>query len=120
MELKYKNILEFDKIQKILADCATNDISREMIYNLEPSSDIGEVSRLQEELAYAIQLLLKKGNPDISNLIDVTASIKRGEKGGMMSAKELLHIGRVLKIARSLIAYHDEPSVLSYLFDCLT
>ena len=120
MELKYKNILEFDKIQKMLADCATNDISREMIYNLEPSSDMDEVSKLQEELAYAIQLLMKKGNPDISNLVDVTASIKRGEKGGMMSAKELLQIGRVLKIARSLIAYHDEPSVLSYLFDCLT
>lgn len=120
MEQKYKNILEFDKIQKMLADCATNDISREMVYNLEPSSDIDEVTKLQEELAYAIQILLKKGNPDISGLSDITASIKRGEKGGMMSSKELLQIARVLKIARSLIAYHDEPSVLSYLFDCLT
>lgn len=120
MEQKYKNILEFNKIQKMLADCATNDISREMIYNLEPSADIYEVTKLQEELAYAIQLLLKKGNPDISGLSDITASIKRGEKGGMMSAKELLQIARVLKIARCLIAYHDEPSVLSYLFDCLT
>ena len=120
MEQKYKNILEFNKIQDMLADCTTNEISREMVYKLEPSSDMEEVSGLQKELAYAIQLLLKKGNPDISGLSDVTASIKRGEKGGMMSAGELLKIARVLKIARALTAYHDEPSVLSYLFDCLT
>lgn len=120
MEQKYKNILEFNKIQNMLADCTTNDISRNMVYKLEPSADVEEVSKLQEELAYSIKLLLKKGNPDISALSDITAAIKRGEKGGMMSAKELLQIARVLKIARSLIAYHDQASVLSYLFDCLT
>ena len=120
METKYKNILEFNKIQDMLADCTTNEISREMVYKLEPSPDMEEVAKLQEELAYAIKLILKKGNPDISALLDVTAPIKRGEKGGMMSAGELLRIARVLKIARVLIAYHDEPSVLSYLFDCLT
>lgn len=120
MEQKYKNILEFNKIQNMLADCATNEISRDMVYKLEPSADIDEVTKLQEELAYAIQLLLKKGNPDISGLADITASVKRGEKGGMMNTNELLQIARVLKIARSLIAYHNEASVLSYLFDCLT
>ena len=68
----------------------------------------------------AITLLLKKGNPDIYGLVDITASLKRGEKGGSMNAKELLNIARVLKIARSLRAYHDETSVLSCYFDCLT
>lgn len=120
METKYKNILEFNKIQDMLADCTTNEISREMVYKLEPSSNMEEVAKFQKELAYAIKLILKKGNPDISALQDVTTPIKRGEKGGMMSAGELLRIARVLKIARALIAYHDEPSVLSYLFDCLT
>ena len=83
MEKKYKNILEFNKIQDMLADCTTNSISRDMVYKLEPSSDMDEVSKFQEELAYTIKLLLKKGNPDISGLCDVTASIKRGEKGGI-------------------------------------
>ena len=120
MEQKYKIILEFNKIQNMLADCTTNEISKDMVYKLEPSSNMDEVSRLQEELSYAIKLLLKKGNPDVASLVDITAAIKRGEKGGMMSTAELLHIARVLKISRSLIAFHDEPSVLSYLFDCLT
>ena len=120
MEQKYKNVLEFNKIQDMLADCTTNDISREMVYSLEPSSDIYEVQNLQEKLGYAITLLLKKGNPDIYGLVDISASLKRGEKGGSMNAKELLNIARVLKIARSLRAYHDETSVLSCYFDCLT
>lgn len=120
MEQKYKNVLEFNKIQDMLADCTTNDISREFVYSLEPSSEIDEVQSLQEQLSYAINLLLKKGNPDIYGLVDITASLKRGEKGGSMNAKELLNIARVLKIARSLRAYHDEASVLSCYFDCLT
>ena len=120
MEQKYKNVLEFNKIQDMLADCTTNDISREMAYSLEPSSDIDEVQSLQEQLGYAINLLLKKGNPDIYGLVDITASLKRGEKGGSMNAKELLNVARVLKIARNLRAYHDEESVLSCYFDCLT
>ena len=59
MDQKYKNILEFNKIQDMLADCTTNDISREMVYKLEPSADMEEVSKLQDELSYAIKLLLK-------------------------------------------------------------
>ena len=51
METKYKNILEFNKIQDMLADCTTNEISREMVYKLEPSSHMEEVAKLQEELA---------------------------------------------------------------------
>ena len=120
MEQKYKNVLEFNKIQDMLAGCTTNSISSEKAYKLEPSSDAGEVISLQEQLAYAINLILKKGNPDISGLEDITSALKRGEKGGMMNTGELLNIARVLKIARSLISYHDETSVLSYLFDCLT
>lgn len=120
LEQKYKNVLEFNKIQDMLAGCTTNSISSEKAYKLKPSSDAGEVISLQEQLAYAINLILKKGNPDISGLEDITSALKRGEKGGMMNTGELLNIARVLKIARSLISYHDETSVLSYLFDCLT
>ena len=120
LEQRYKNVLEFNKIQEMLANCTTNEISREMVLCLEPSSDIDEVKALQEQLSYAINLILKKGNPDISGLCDITAAVKRGEKGGVMNTKELLNIARVLKIARNLRSYHDETSVLSYLFDCLT
>lgn len=120
MEQKYKNVLEFNKIQQMLADCTTNEISREKALSLEPSDDADEVRRLQDELACAIGLIMKKGNPDISGLKDVTAALKRGEKGGAMNNSELLQIARVFKIARSLSAYHDEPTVLSYLFDSLT
>ena len=120
LEEKFKNVLEFNKIQKMLADCATNPISSEKAISLGPSHDTEEVRRLQEELACAVGLIMKKGNPDISGLKDVTASLKRAEKGGVMNNAELLQIARVFKIARSLSAYHDEPTVLSYLFDSLT
>ena len=82
LEQRYKNVLEFNKIQEMLANCTTNEISREMVLCLEPSSDIDEVKALQEQLSYAINLILKKGNPDISGLCDITAAVKRGEKGG--------------------------------------
>ncbi len=120
MEQKYINVLEFNKIQQMLAECTTNEISSKKATSLAPSDNIDEVRQMQDELYCAISLIMKKSNPDISGLKDVTASLKRAEKGGVMNNRELLNIARVFKIARSLIAYHDEPDVLSYLFDSLT
>lgn len=120
MENKFKTVLEFNKIQKMLADCTTNEISRQKALELEPCDDFDEVTRLQSELACAVGWIMKKGNPDISGLKDVTASIKRSEKGGIMNNSELLKIARVFKIARAMSAYHSETDELSYLFDSLT
>jgi len=113
VEERYKKILEFNKIQDMLADCTTNEISREIVYRLEPATDIGEVEVLQAKLGCAMELIFKKGNPDISGLHDITSSLKRGEKGGMLNPKELLAIATVFKIARNILAYNDEENILT-------
>ena len=120
MENKYKDTLEFNKIQNMLADLTTNEMSRSLVYKAEPSADISEVLSLQEKLACMIDLVMKKGTPDISGVHDISSALKRGEKGGIMSAKEILQTASIFKIARILISYNDEENILSYLFESLT
>ena len=80
MENKYKDTLEFNKIQNMLADLTTNEMSRSLVYKAEPSADISEVLSLQEKLACMIDLVMKKGTPDISGVHDISSALKRGEK----------------------------------------
>lgn len=120
LEQKYINTLEFNKILDMLSNCATNDISRDMLYKTKPSTDTEQVKKLQNELSCAVNLLQKKGNPDMHGICDITQSLRRGEKGGIMNTKELLSVARVFTVAKNLVSYNSENCVLSYLFDCLT
>jgi len=120
LEQKTLNVLEFNKILEMLKSEATNDLSRKKVDELFPLSDIYAIQTLQDELSEVISLLLRKGSPKIAGMKDITSALKRTEIGGILNTTELLSIAEVLKIARNLLSYYDEQSILSYYFDSLT
>lgn len=120
MEQKTLNVLEFNKILEMLKLEATNDLSRKKVDELFPLSDIDAIQTLQDELSEVISLLLRKGSPRIAGMKDITVALKRSEIGGILNTTELLSIAEVLKIARNLLSYYDEQSILDYYFDSLT
>ncbi len=120
MEQKTLNVLEFNKILEMLKSEATNDLSRRKVDELFPLSDINTIQTLQDELSEGISLLLRKGSPKIAGMKDITSALKRSEIGGVLNTTELLSIAEVLKIARNLLSYYDEHSILGYYFDALT
>jgi len=120
LEQKTLNVLEFNKILEMLISEATNDLSRKKIQELFPFSDINKIKTLQDELSIVISLLLRKGTPRISGMKDITSALKRAEIGGVLNTTELLNVAEVLKIARNLLSYYDEKSILDCYFDALT
>ena len=97
--------LEFDKICAMLADCAPTEGAKAMALRLMPSGDTAEVLRRLHRTTDARRLCDAKGMPPFGTVKDVSAACERAAKGAMLSTRELLEIGRVLRSARGLVDY---------------
>lgn len=98
--------LEFDKICAMLADCAPTEGAREMALCLMPSDDTVDVLRRLRRTTDAKRLCDAKGMPPFGAVKDVSASCERAVKGAMLSTRELLEVGRLLRTTRTLFDYH--------------
>ena len=115
--------LELDQVLALLAESAGSEEGKASCLRLRPSSDLEEVETLLAETTAASDLCTRKGNPSFGEVRDVTASLERAERGGVLQPKELLQIAGVLRCARNIKSYCDEdekPSVLDPLFRGLT
>ncbi len=113
MNSKAIKTLEFNKIQKMLREEASFDMSKQLVDDITPSSDYDEVNLLCKELSCAMDCIYKKGNIKTNGLKELSMPLKRIEKGGVLNISELLSVGNALRIARNLSHYFDEENVLS-------
>lgn len=99
--------LEFDKICRMLSDCAPTEGARSMALCLTPSGDITEVLRRQRRTTDAKRLCDAKGMPSFGSVKDVSAASERAAKGAMLSTRELLEVARLLRSTRALVEYME-------------
>ncbi len=107
---KTLSALEYDKIVAMLAARALTEGARARALTLLPSTDYQTVILRQKKTADAKELLAKKGYPTFSDVVDITGSIERAEKGATLSMHELLQISKLLTVTRGLIDYHEEKN----------
>ncbi|NLT58479.1 MAG: endonuclease MutS2 [Clostridiales bacterium] len=110
IELNQKALttLEFDKVLALLAEQAGCDGARERAAALLPARRLEEAQRLQDATAQACLLIGRKGSPPVYGVKDIRPSVERAEKGALLSPKELLRIGNVLRATRALPAYLEQ------------
>ena len=115
--------LEFDKICTMLADCAPTEGARDMAMRLMPTADTTQVLRRLRRTTDAKRLCDVKGMPPFGSVKDVSATCERAAKGAMLSTRELLEIGRLLRAARQLQDYAENnkpfPTSLDEVFERL-
>ena len=97
--------LEFDKICEMLADCAPTSGAQALARRLMPSSDVVEVLRRQRRTTDARRLMETKGMPPFGTVIDVSDACERAVKGAVLSMREILDVGRLLRSARQVGEY---------------
>ena len=115
--------LELDKVLLQLAECAGSADGKAACIDLRPVSDLTEVQQLLDETTAAVNLSTQKGYPGFSGVTDVSASLDRADRGGVLQPKELLSIGGVLRCARTVKAYaqdDEKKTALDPLFSLLT
>ncbi len=105
--------LEFNKIREKLSALAATEGAKAKLLELIPSTDAVIIARLTEETTKAKEMVVLKGAPPFGGARDISALIERAEKGGALTAGELLSVASTLRIVASLIKYEGNGS------DCL-
>lgn len=120
---KSQQKLELYRVLEMLSACASSQDGKSACLALTPSTDIDEVQQWLDETTVASNLSTRKGYPGFSGVVDVTASLDRAERGGILQPKELLHIAGVLRSARNVKGYiseDEQETILTPLFAMLT
>lgn len=120
---KSLNILELPSVLEMLATEAVSDAAKEAAIALKPSDDKHEVLRRLHETTAAKNLMVLRGSPGFSGIKDVSASLMRADRGGMLNTRELLDIAALLRCARSVQGYvgddKKDKTEIDYLFSSL-
>ena len=102
---KNLNVLEFNKIIDLVCNYSNTYIGKEKLKNLAPSNNSITVKELLEETFEALNLIYRKGQPEIANISDIDIWIKNLRSYNPLSAKALLDVASVLRTARVLHEY---------------
>ncbi len=105
MNKKVYKTLEFNKILERLAEHANSQEGKQLARELEPSADIAEIERMQDETEAAENRIRLYGNISFSGVRNVNASLKRLEISAALSIQELLQISGVLTVAARAKGY---------------
>ena len=122
---KYTKILELDKVLEMLAEETCCDASRQMALSIEPETDLDQVIRSLKRTDDAFNLSVRFGSPSFTGLRDPGGRLKVAMAGGVLSPRDLLNIGAVLRQSRSLLQWahqfeEEENSITEDLFSLYT
>jgi len=107
--------LELHAVLQLLADQASSEEAKRRCLQLRPLCDVDDIRMLQGQTSAACELIVKKGSPSLSGILDVSESLGRADRGGCLSAAELLRIASVLRCARLVKNYAETDAVASVL-----
>lgn len=120
---KYFKTLELHKILKMLADMASNEKTRKMALELEPSDDYDAVCLEMDKTSQALGLAVSFGTPPFYDIKDISASLRRAASGARISLKELIEVKKLLNQIGALSDWYSHcenvETELDYLFSSL-
>lgn len=102
---KTLSTLEFDKIVKMLVECASTEGAKARAASLTPTDDYETVVARQRKTDDAKRLINTKGYPAFSAQDRVVSAAERAYKGAILSPMELLEIAALLRSARAVLDY---------------
>ncbi len=114
--------LELHKILEMLAGECSNEASRRMALETEPSTDTDAVRREVEKTFDAYSACAKIGSPSFFDIADASSIANRAKSGSQLSLKELLDVAKVLTQTEALLSWRRQLEgdfKLDYLFECL-
>lgn len=107
---RYSKALEFDKVLERLAEFTGCEDARNAALHLTPETDINLAGALLSATTDAHTLLARFGGPSFGGLKNVNNSLARAAAGSVLNTRELLDIGEVLRVIRSLSQWRESNS----------
>lgn len=102
---KALKVLEYDKIIEMLLDLTQGELARDLVENLEPSNDIDEIRRMQEETSEAYRVLVRYGDIDYSAASHIKHLVSKASLGSMLFIEDLCDIMQNIFLVSSIKRY---------------
>lgn len=97
---KSLKVLEYDKILGAIANYASSQHARDAVYALRPSLELDEAQYLLDLTRQAYRISFEFCASPSFSMDEADDILVSAEKGAMLSAGDILRIGRILKSAR--------------------
>lgn len=122
---RHMRVLELDKVLALLAAETTMADAADRALALTPEADVNTVRELLKQTGDAHMLMARFGSPSFGQITNVNGSLARADMGGILSMKELLDIGELLRVIRSLQEWKSHAGLslqtsLDGFFSCLS
>ena len=105
MNKKVLKTLEYDKITSLLSKRATCNAGRDKCLSLRPLDKKEDIEKLLNETEAALNRILKYGHFSVSGACDPAEYAPVLEKGGTLSAGELLRIAALITVSEACASY---------------
>src|SRR6516165_4805706 len=105
MDAHTLELLEFDKVRRILAGFASSSLGKELALQLEPATDLSVIlteQNLVTEMVWALEL---DQTPPLGGLHDVRLLVRRAAIGSMLTAEQLLEVAATLGATGDIYRY---------------
>lgn len=116
MRNKTLKALEYQKILQKVAFFASSASAKEQIMQILPSNDIEKIRNSLDEVEEADKILFEHSVSPALNFDDITVAMERASVLSMLTLSELLRVGRMLRVARTLqgqiLKLNDESIVI--------
>lgn len=93
MNIKALDTLEYNKIKYSLADFTISELGKEMVMNLEPSTDPQRIKRQLNEITEVRNILETATSIPVQNLAGIDTILDKLEKDIVLSAEDFSHLG---------------------------
>jgi len=116
---RHTGALELDKVLRLLAEHASCEDSRKLIYDLEFSTDLETVKAALLQTSDAHMVIARYGSPSVYGLKNIDNPLTRARAGGVLSMGELLHVGEALRTVRGFQSFYQKWGALETSLDML-
>ena len=98
-------VLEYDKIIDMLLDLTQGELARDLVEKLEPSNDIDDIRRMQEETSEAYRVLARYGDIDYTAATHIKHLVSKASLGSMLFIEDLYDIMQNIFLVSSIKRY---------------
>ncbi len=100
--------LEFNKILNKLSDFCQTNYAKNNCLNIKPTSNIDEVTILQNETSEALNIIERYNIIPLGGLLDVKEYILRSRVHSILKEDELLKISNMIRVTKNVIDFNKE------------
>lgn len=111
MNINYLNKLEFNKILEILSTFCSTYVGKDLALNLQVSNNQNLVKNMLAETEEAVNLVYRNSTPSFYDISDIKIYLKSLESYMSLSAKALLDLANIFKLAENLKDYFNKDFI---------